>query len=115
MDPATDWVAGKLNNALDFDGIDDCVAVNNVPVNTATGAQNTVAFWMYWDGTKDVMPFGWGSPYDLWFHSTANNFGFNTANADVLGILTDGLTNRWVHVTAIFYNGVPNPSTVMIS
>jgi hypothetical protein len=30
MDPNTDWVAGKLGNALDFDGTDDYVLASNV-------------------------------------------------------------------------------------
>jgi hypothetical protein len=48
MDPATDWVAGKSGNALDFDGIDDRVAA------PLTGFNNvTIAAWIY--------PRDWGS------------------------------------------------------
>ena len=67
---------------------------------------NTVAFWMYWDGTAHVMPFGFET-YDLVFARDAQNrdvFGFNTGKGDVYGIQAAGLANRWVHVVAVFNN-----------
>jgi len=32
-----------------------------------------------------------------------------TFEANVLGIPSDGLKQKWVHVAAVFYNGVPDP------
>ena len=73
-----------------------------VPVDTAAGAHNTVAFWMNWDGTAS-MPFGWGGDYDL-YHD-GGYFGFNTRQDNLPGISSAGMEHNWVHVAAVFYNG----------
>jgi hypothetical protein len=31
MDSATDWVPGRIGNALDFDGVDDYVTISDNP------------------------------------------------------------------------------------
>lgn len=74
----------------------------NLPVSTTTGANTSVAFWMYWDGTNNMMPMGWRL-HDLWLIS--GFFGFNTSNSDVFGISSTGLANGWHHVAAVFTNG----------
>jgi len=76
--------------------------LDGLPVSTVTGNITSVSFWMYWDGTNVVMPIGWAK-YDLIFLD--GHFGFNTANADVYGMSSSGLANRWVHVVAEFANG----------
>jgi len=89
-----------------FDGTDDRISLTNLGVNTTAGGKNTVTFWMYWNGVQGKMPFGWTS-YDLWTQS--NCFGFNTGQNNILGISTSSVpANTWVHVAAVFYNGVPN-------
>ncbi|MEM4134656.1 MAG: LamG-like jellyroll fold domain-containing protein, partial [Candidatus Micrarchaeia archaeon] len=77
------------------------IEMKNLPVDTSAGAKHTVSFWMYWDGTDSVMPFGWNI-YDLWL--VGNNFGFNTGGGDLYGIDATNLKNKWVHVTAVFTN-----------
>ncbi|WP_159888325.1 LamG domain-containing protein [Paenibacillus puerhi] len=85
---------------------DNYVTLDMLFINTEEGAKNTVEFWMYWDGTNSVMPMSWENYYTLWF---ANGyFGFNTGESNILGISSDNLANRWLHVAAVFYNGVPN-------
>lgn len=86
---------GPVNNGGSF-------VVGGLPVSTTTGAQTTVAFWMYWSGTDSVLPVGWNS-YILGIASGA--FGFNTANNDLYGISSTGLANGWHHVVAVFTNG----------
>lgn len=76
--------------------------ITGLPVNTSAGAQNTVAFWMYWDGTDDTTPVSFAN-YNLWM--IGGRFGFNTGNTDVYGISTTGLANGWHHVVAVFTNG----------
>lgn len=102
--------------SLAFDGTDDTISVNCTGVDTATAnAKTTVEFWMYWDGTYGAsgrMPFGWSS-YNLYMVS-AGYFGYNTANSDIYGINTTGLANRWVHVVAIFNNGVVTSNSLYI-
>ncbi|MDF1527984.1 MAG: LamG domain-containing protein [Sedimenticola sp.] len=86
---------GSVNNGGAF-------SISGLPVSVTPGAETSVAFWMYWNGTDSVMPIGW-SRHDLWLRG--GNFGFNTANSDVYGISSSGLANGWHHVTAVFTNG----------
>ncbi|MBI5360864.1 MAG: DUF2341 domain-containing protein [Planctomycetes bacterium] len=114
MEPA-DWVAGKYNNyALEFDGTNETVSLPSLAgVDTVTAnAKTTVEFWMYWTGADDKMPFGWNG-YNLYLRN--NFFGFNTANGDVYGISSTGLSNKWVHVAAIFNNGSVTSSSLYIN
>ncbi len=96
----------ELKKALNFSGGTDQVKIDNISVNTAAGAKNTVEFWMKWSGQEGVMPFGWNSSYDLYM--TSGCFGFNTGQSNVLGISSSGFANRWNHIVTVFYNGVPS-------
>ncbi len=78
------------------------LTIGGLPVNLTAGAKTTVSFWMYWNGTDNMMPIGWAR-HDLWLQN--GNFGFNTGNSDIFGIASTGLANRWVHVVAEFTNG----------
>ncbi|GGG86306.1 LamG domain-containing protein [Paenibacillus radicis (ex Gao et al. 2016)] len=80
--------------------------LSDLNITTSIGGKNTVEFWMYWDGRETAMPFAWSSQYDLYF--SGGYFGFNIFNGDVLGIPSASLKNKWVHVAAIFYNGIPD-------
>ena len=108
-----EWVDGKEEKALMFNGSNDRLVINGLPVNTNSGGCNTVTFWMYWNGSYNEMPFAWGgADYALYFLNHA--FGFNTGQGNVFGISAEGLEQHWVHVAAVFYNGVPSSSTVKL-
>ncbi|VVB57900.1 Concanavalin A-like lectin/glucanases superfamily protein [Candidatus Anstonella stagnisolia] len=102
-----DGIRGK---AASLDGINDYATISGMNVNTAAGEKNTVAFWMNWGGGTGEMPFSWAASYDLYFRSGTNCFGFNTGNSDSIGVEfpAANYSNQWVHVAAIFYNGVPD-------
>ena len=89
----------------------DVIDIDNLDIDTTPNAKNSVAFWMYWDGTSSVMPFGWYA-HDLWL--TRGAFGFNSFNSDVYGISSSGLENGWHHVAAIFTNGDIHANTLYI-
>jgi len=111
------WVNGTYGSALSFDGINDYVSATNIPVNTSLGANNTVTFWMYWNGGYNPdwsMPFSWNSQYDIGFNNNGY-FGFNTYNSDIWGISSSGLSNKWAHIAAIFYNGDGKVSRLFIN
>ncbi|KJB85402.1 hypothetical protein AZ66_24840 [Paenibacillus sp. E194] len=97
-------ITHKLST-LHFSGGDQSL-MQNLAVNQTSGAKNTVEFWMKWDGTNSVMPFSWNTHYALWFAD--GYFGFNTGESNIIGIPSDQLKDKWVHVAATFYNGVPN-------
>jgi len=86
-------------------------AIPGLPVSTAPGDRTSVSFWMYWDGTDNMMPIGWDR-YDLWLYSGA--FGFNTGNSDVFGVSSAGLAGGWHHVVAVFNNGDYNQNKLYI-
>ena len=92
----------KPVNGAAADVASGAIDITGLPLDLAPGAVNSVSFWMYWDGTSNGMPIGFGS-HDLWFRGNA--FGFNTFNSDVYGILSAGLENGWHHVAAVFTNG----------
>jgi len=101
----TEWTAGKVGGGVLFDGtVDDYVEVASIDADTTAGAENTVEFWMNWDGTNNVMPITWpGGNYALLVWNDC--IGFNTWNSDVLGVSSVGLENDWHHVAGVFYNG----------
>ncbi len=78
------------------------IDVAGLGVSTAAGAKTTLAFWMYWNGTDDVMPAGW---MNHGLVLSGGSFGFTTQNGDVFGIPSAGLANKWQHVIAEFVNG----------
>ena len=86
---------GPAANGGDF-------AVTGLPVSTTSGDQTTVAFWMYWTGTDQVVPVGWNF-YALAFAS--GYIGFNTGNNDLYGTSSTGLLNGWHHIVTVFSNG----------
>jgi|GEM_PF-2439736 len=103
------WAAGKSGNSLNT-GTNVFVRINNLEVDPAAGAINTVEFWVYTYGMGG-MPFGWNNAYDL--YTSGNCFGFNTGNSDIVGVNVNALprgtiVGRWAHVVAGFYNGVPS-------
>jgi len=109
---AVTWTNGKFGKALGFDGTSTSTAnAYNTNVDTTAGAKTTVEFWMYWNGTQIVMPFGWNLQYDilLWNNSGKYCFGFNTGHSDMNGYCDNipALNQSWHHVVAIFYNGIP--------
>lgn len=103
---------GIKGGGVQFDGTKGSIVAENVGVNTQDGGSNTVAFWMKWNGTNNQMPFGWNGLYDLWLYG--DSFGVNTGQINILGIASAGLSGRWVHVAAVFPNGVPSASNVKL-
>ena len=104
-------LADVNNEVMHFEGGDDSVVLTGLPVNTASGTEVTVEFWMNWNGIGTQMPFGFQN-YDL--YNAAGFFGFNTGAGDIYGIDTPGLSNGWHHVAAVFHNGDVTGSRLMI-
>lgn len=90
----------KIGHALHLNG--GAVDIDDLAVSTEQYKKNTVMFWMYWDNTDNVMPFGWNT-YDLWFNN--GDFGFNARKSLIYGINSASIKNGWHHVTAVFTNG----------
>ena len=100
--------SGKFNGAFEFDGINDWINFSRVNLATDNGTYNTLIFWMYWKGGDGETPIAWGDYYDLWIRTSIPNcIGFNTLNGDLYGFgpPAPDLSNKWVHVTLVAYNG----------
>lgn len=60
MDPPNDWVAGKYNKALDFDGSDDYVDAGTFSVTNSI----SITYWLKTSGTGDAYYVGRGNIND---------------------------------------------------
>jgi hypothetical protein len=79
---------------------------SNLPLLTSPGVKTSVAFWMYWDGTTNVMPIGWNQHgLMLSTSGTGGAFGFTTTGGDIYGAASSTLATGWHHVAAVFTNG----------
>lgn len=107
------------NTAVKLSGVaseNQRVKINDIAVNKTPGEKTTVEFWMNWDGLSEIAkPFGWDTFYNLGFQGVVEPaFGFNTGTSNILGIPSEGLKNKWVHVAAVFVNGLPNPNNIAL-
>ncbi|MBD3365719.1 hypothetical protein GF360_00005, partial [candidate division WWE3 bacterium] len=127
MDPATDYVDGKINTALDFDGSDDYVEItNNDELNSK---YITLSAWVKADaiGThpriiaKDSVTEDAGQSYQLILHSAGQIFFRGYAGNAWRGgdFETTFSQNGWEHVVAtydgevfrVYVNGEQSPTT----
>lgn len=75
--------------------------LNNLPINAAQYAQNSVSFWMFWKGNDSTYPLGWNE-YKLAFKGGL--FGFDSGDGRMYARSASGLANGWHHVAAVFTN-----------
>lgn len=112
MAPASDWVAGKIGNALDFDGGNDYVDVGS-PAALDDLPQLSVSAWINADSTASdgavatknspgwVFWVGSGGYLEFWA-----NFSSGSANRWTgVGLITSGA--GWQHVV-VTYDGTSN-------
>jgi hypothetical protein len=98
------FYTGSNRGALVFDGVNDKVNTTVSQVNTTSLQYNSVEMWMRWNGsTSNGFPMEF-SLYRLWFPSLTR-FGFNRSDGDCYGFNPSSLSNVWVHLVALFYNG----------
>lgn len=98
---------------LNFDGTNDQATGTVTGVDETAGAFNTVEMWFYWTGGYGGFPMEFSS-YRLWMPN--GNLGFNNGNGDCYGIDFNSYVNQWVHMCAVFYNGVyTNNSKIYIN
>lgn len=118
-DPA-EWVPGKFNYALDFDGVDDYVSISGFNGIQGTNAR-TVAAWVkttYSSSSGDRPIIAWGA------NTTGNKWTFLMNSAGRLRLECTGgwvvgtrLVNdgQWHHVAATYENdGTPSSADVKL-
>lgn len=75
--------------------------LTSLPIYTTPSAQNSVSFWMYWNGADTTVPLGWNE-YKLVFKNGL--FGFDPGDGRMFARSSAGLANGWRHVAAVFTN-----------
>ena len=95
MDSATDWVAGKRNNALDFDGSNDYVDIGTGPTSV-----NAVSFWVNPTTTTEYMVNLTSTTDYIWVNGgTITATGLSSPTIYVNGQVSSTLTaGSWQHV-----------------
>lgn len=102
MDPNTDWVAGKINGALDFDGENDYVSLS--PIAVLEGNTVTIAAWIKADSLSA------GDHSILVQYDFPNGYYFLVRNYKPALYLNDQLaqssepidTNDWYHLAGTY-------------
>lgn len=111
-------VTGKLNNALNFDGIDDYVALN-ASLLVGGNSARTISFWVYPSTTIDGYYFSYGvdaagQAFDILVnYPSVGNFwiGFY---GHALGVSSDIIPrNEWSLITVIVPAGATQTSQVI--
>jgi hypothetical protein len=87
-------LSGPTNNGGAFQ-------LTNLPVNTAESGQNSISFWMFWNGDDTTSPIGWNE-YRLSFKNGL--FGFDPGDGRMFARSSSGLARGWRHVSAVFTN-----------
>lgn len=110
---ATATLGSALTNDSDtayhFSGGTVVLGVPQLNITSGNANQNTVSFWMNWNGTNGAMPVGFNG-YDLLFAATGGNpsFGFNTAFSEVYGIAHSGTVNGATNAGPIVISSTTN-------
>lgn len=117
---SSQWVAGKFNRALSFDGVDDYVSVTGFNGIQGAGAR-TVAAWVrttYAGGAGDRPIIAWGANTSgnkwTFLMNTAGRIRLECTGGWVVGtkLINDG---QWHHVAATFANdGTPTSTDVKL-
>ncbi len=116
-DPAQ-WVAGRSNRGLQFDGVDDFVSVDNFTGVLGTGAR-TCAAWVKTTSTGINLPIiAWGPNNNgskwIFLMTTAGQIRTEITSGIVVGTraINDG---QWHHVACTFENdGTPNSTDIKL-
>ena len=114
MDSATDWVTGRLSDALDFDGVNDYVSIPNNNASLRFTGNGTISTWVKMDSLSS------GYIFEKQSDAGTNEWGmFLAMTADgrpwVAVVHTDGVahqhslysttaiqTGQWVHIAGVW-------------
>lgn len=120
MDSSSDWIFGKIDKALDFDGSNDSVNIPHSPT-LDTGNDLSISAWIYWKGgTGDHIYINKENSYEIRINAGYLNYAINpwswrgSSNAPIS-------QNQWHHVVVthdgdglqkIFVDGIEKHSEV---
>ncbi|MAE66135.1 MAG: hypothetical protein CMJ18_17835 [Phycisphaeraceae bacterium] len=111
MDPANDWVSGRIDGGLDFDGSNDTAATS---VNFPPPPEGTIALWMKVPEPPVAHGRIWGvdDHYEIRHVTTGTTEGvdyglvFDVAmsgdNNDFVTTVPIDVADRWYHIVAVY-------------
>ncbi|NQU20010.1 MAG: hypothetical protein HQ567_01910, partial [Candidatus Nealsonbacteria bacterium] len=107
------WVAGKINGALAFDGTDDEVQIFDYQGVSGSAARTMTAWVKTTDGEGPIMSWGTNTAGNKWVFRTQTNNGMAGAirvevNGGYIVGNTDVRDNQWHHVAAVLPDGATN-------
>ena len=114
---------GHSGDALDYSSAPDTagahVLVPSLPLDLGASGVTSVSLWFFRSGASgidDVLVDMPDSPrFDLWLTGdTGHLLCFNTQANECWGIDDPNLRDRWVHVVALFHNGVETESELYV-
>ncbi len=102
------WTTGKIDGALNFDGVDDAVQIGTGNLNISGG---TIAFWAYaesFSGTAQYL-FGhatqpWANRIQLYTDDSSGNLDLGLGDSHNLNSIQNLNTDTWYHIT-LTWNG----------
>jgi hypothetical protein len=106
MDPSTDYVSGKINTALEFNGVDDYVAISSYEAPSEV----TMSLWMYESGSSSSQagilyssnPSDATGDWGIRYNGT-NIVKFRDYHGGIDNLVTIGeiIPNKWEHIVAV--------------
>ncbi len=121
---APETAPGQFGDALVYPASGTAnMKVPSLALATAAAGTNTVSLWYYRSAfaVNDVLALLPNAPrYDLWLTTQPDGGGtgsflcLNTGHGECFGLEDATLLNRWVHVVAMFVNGVTSQGTIYV-
>ncbi len=107
--PVNNFTAGKIGNALKFDGVNDYI---NVPTSSSLNPPNnftefTMSGWIYMKGMQPFFQHPWGPGHYYTFYISPNSstlaFKFtNIGGVQETRAFQDISQNQWIHLAATY-------------
>lgn len=122
IDFATDdsqWVSGKIDGALAFDGTDDYISINGYTGITGNAARACEAWIKTTETSGEIMWWGDNStPGGEWRVRVYDFSGNGVLRVDVQGGYIYGITavntGQWVHIAAVLHEGTSSTQNIRL-
>ncbi len=109
MNPASNWVAGRIEGALRFDGIDDYVDCGDTASLQITGTEISVAAWVKWDTAEEYSGIAmktssgdWIDGYGLYADTDSDSVNFYVTDYGIRASKSFTADDQWHHVVGTY-------------
>jgi len=109
MDPASDWVTGRIGGALHFDGIDDYVDCGDTASLQITGTAISLAAWVKWETAEEYSAIAmktssgdWADGYGLYADTGPVSVNFYVTDYGFVATKSFAADDQWHHVVGTY-------------